>query len=70
VPDVEELLRKQADWQKSLRDLPWPEKIRMAARLRESVLKLCRLKPATSQGAAGIRAGMKEDPAAGGTQPT
>ena len=31
---------RQADWQKALRTLPWPEKIRMVEKIRESVLQL------------------------------
>ena len=38
--DVQQLLRRQAQWQKSRQALPWPEKIRMAERIRESILAL------------------------------
>lgn len=38
--DLEELLRRQAEWQRSRRSLTWPEKIRMAERVRESVKQL------------------------------
>ena len=38
--DVQELLRRQAEWQKSRKDLPWPEKIRMAEKIRDSIRTL------------------------------
>ena len=38
--DVQELLKKQAEWQRKLRSLTWAEKIRMAEAIRESVLRL------------------------------
>jgi len=38
--DVQELLRRQAQWQKSRQALSWPEKIRMAQEIRESIQKL------------------------------
>ena len=37
------LFRRQEEWQKSLRYLPWAEKLRMAAKLRDSVAKLRRV---------------------------
>jgi hypothetical protein len=37
-------LERQADWKKALRSLPWPEKVRMAEKIRESV-KLLRAAP-------------------------
>jgi hypothetical protein len=40
MTDLEELLRRQAQWQKSRQSLTWPEKIRMAERVRESVRQL------------------------------
>jgi len=46
MPDYTELFRRQAEWQRSLRDLPRPEKLRMAARIRESVIKLREAKSA------------------------
>ena len=45
--DITTLLDRQAKWQKSLRDLPWPEKIRMAAMVRESVRQLNRHAPSS-----------------------
>jgi len=36
------LLERQARWQKTRRALSWPEKIRMAEMVRESVLQLRR----------------------------
>ena len=38
--DVQRLLARQAEWQKSRQALSWPEKIRMVEAIRESVLKL------------------------------
>ena len=38
--DVKELLRRQAQWQKSRQALSWPEKIRMAQQIRESIQTL------------------------------
>jgi hypothetical protein len=38
--DVQEMFRRQAIWQKSRQSLTWPEKIRMAEMVRESVMQL------------------------------
>jgi hypothetical protein len=38
--DVQELLRRQAEWQRSRQALSWPEKIRMAQEIRESIRTL------------------------------
>ena len=38
--DIQKLLEKQALWQKSRKALTWPEKIRMAERVRESIRQL------------------------------
>lgn len=40
MSDIEQLLERQARWQKSRKSLSWPEKIRMAEAIRESVLAL------------------------------
>ncbi len=40
MTDFERMLKRQADWQKSRQSLTWPEKIRMAERMRESVRQL------------------------------
>jgi hypothetical protein len=40
MSDIQRLLEKQARWQKARRALSWPEKIRMAERIRESVIRL------------------------------
>jgi hypothetical protein len=40
MTDVERMLERQAQWQKSRQSLTWPEKIRMAERVRESVMQL------------------------------
>jgi hypothetical protein len=42
MTDVVGLLRRQWQWQRSRASLPWPEKIRMAAEMREGVLTLRR----------------------------
>ena len=38
--EANELLKRQAVWQKQRRKLSWPEKMRMAEAVRESVVKL------------------------------
>jgi hypothetical protein len=38
--DVQEMLKRQAVWQRSRQSLTWPEKIRMAEKVRESVKQL------------------------------
>lgn len=38
--DVQEMLKRQAIWQRSRQSLTWPEKIRMAELVRESVKQL------------------------------
>jgi hypothetical protein len=38
--DVQDLLRRQAEWQKSRQALSWPDKIRMAEEIRESIRAL------------------------------
>lgn len=45
---IEDLLERQARWQKARRDLSWPVKIRMAEEVRESILKLRAAKPRCS----------------------
>jgi hypothetical protein len=40
MTDLEHMLERQAQWQKSRKSLTWPEKIRMAERVRESVRQL------------------------------
>lgn len=42
MSDLSTLLKRQAEWQRTLRDISWPEKLRMAARVRDSVIKLRR----------------------------
>jgi hypothetical protein len=62
MSEPSDLFRRQAEWQKSLRNLPWPEKIRMAARLRSAVIELRRMKPATSNHAEPLPSKAKQDP--------
>jgi hypothetical protein len=38
--DIQEMLARQAVWQKSRQSLTWPEKIRLAEMVRESVQQL------------------------------
>ena len=38
--DVRELLQRQAEWQRSRQALSWPEKIRMAEKVRDSIQTL------------------------------
>jgi hypothetical protein len=40
MSEEQQRFKRQADWQKSLRTLPWPEKIRMVEKVRESVKQL------------------------------
>ena len=40
MTDLEVMLRRQAKWQKDRFSLSWPEKIRMAERVRESAERL------------------------------
>ncbi len=37
--EILELLERQAQWQKSRKDLPWPVKIRMVERVREDAAR-------------------------------
>jgi hypothetical protein len=39
-PDIQKILRKQSRWQKDRKNLSWPEKIRMAQKVRESIIAL------------------------------
>lgn len=43
--EVKELLERQARWQKARNELSWPVKIRMAERVRESILRLRAVDP-------------------------
>ena len=40
MTDLEHMLKRQGQWQKSRQSLTWPEKIRLAERVRESVRQL------------------------------
>jgi len=40
--EIRELLERRAEWQRNRRSLSWSEKVRMAERIRESVLILSR----------------------------
>lgn len=39
-PKLTELLRRQAEWQKTLKDRPWPQKMRIAEKLRDAMITL------------------------------
>jgi hypothetical protein len=56
MTDLEQMLERQALWQKSRRSLTWPEKIRMAERVRESAAQL-RAQPRAADLAPGFRKG-------------
>jgi len=40
VNDIQEMLKRQAVWQRSRQSLTWPEKIRMAEKILKSVKQL------------------------------
>jgi hypothetical protein len=40
MPEPDERFERQAAWQRSRRQLPWPEKIRLALEMREVALRL------------------------------
>lgn len=40
MDDIQQLLTRQALWQRGRQSLSWPEKLRMAAKVRESVKQL------------------------------
>jgi hypothetical protein len=42
MSEVPERLKKQAQWQKTRRDQSWPEKVRLAEAIRESLERLRR----------------------------
>ena len=48
MADLQEMFRRQERWQKERRLLPWPEKLRLAAAVRESLLQFRRLGRAPS----------------------
>ena len=50
MTDLEQMLERQAQWQKSRQSLPWPEKIRLAERIRESIRQLRAQPRPTMQG--------------------
>lgn len=45
MSDAEQLLERQAAWQKRRKFLSWPEKIRLVERIRASVVQLRRAGP-------------------------
>ncbi len=42
MSDLKQLLERQANWQRTRQALTWPEKVRMAEQVRESILQLRR----------------------------
>lgn len=46
MTDLANLFERQARWQESLRELSWPDKIRMAAAMRASMMALRKSAPA------------------------
>ena len=44
MSDAEELLERQARWQESRRGLSWPEKLRLAAAVRETLCQFAKLR--------------------------
>lgn len=40
MTNTQKLLEKQAEWQRSRKDLSWPEKVRMAEQVCTTILKL------------------------------
>ena len=48
--DIQELFRRQAEWQKSRKSLSWSKKIRMVEALREDVLRLRATSPRKTTG--------------------
>lgn len=52
MDDVMKLLERQAAWQKGRKSLSWPEKIRIAEAIRESILQLRSTGPGFKRGAA------------------
>jgi hypothetical protein len=42
VSDINQLLDRQTLWQRTRQALTWPEKVRMAEQMRESILQLRR----------------------------
>jgi len=48
--DVRELLERQTEWQKGRVSLPWPEKVRIAERIRASIVQLQRMRLAAGSG--------------------
>ena len=49
MSEIQALLERQARWQKTRKSLSWPEKIRMAERIRESARQLRAAKKAEPQ---------------------
>ena len=48
MSEVEQLLKRQSAWQASRRRLSWPEKIRMAEAMRETLVRFRRIRPVSA----------------------
>ena len=62
MTDFSDLFRRQAEWQESLRHLPWPEMLRMAAGVRDSAVKLSQLRPLAASATKAAQADLKSPP--------
>jgi len=65
VSNVRDLMARQAAWQKRRSQLSWPEKIRMAEAIRESVCRLSRRSPAAGPSQFPPTANRKAEPPRG-----
>jgi hypothetical protein len=49
VVDVKQILARQVEWQKARRLLPWPEKLRLAEEMRETLVRFEALRASEMQ---------------------
>ena len=47
--DVKQMLQRQAEWQKGRRLLPWPEKLRLAEAMRDTLSRFASLRASESR---------------------
>lgn len=59
--EMDALFKRQEAWQRALKDLPWPEKLRMAARVRDAVARLRRTGPSQPPAASTPPHGMTKE---------
>ena len=62
MTDTGKLLQPQAEWQRARTGLTWPEKIRMAEAVRESIVKFRYARSSPTVGVAGSRDAASEAP--------